>query len=407
MKLFADLHLHSHYSRATSKEMNIIDLSRYAKLKGLDLLGTGDFQHPKYLDELKKNLKPTNNGFFEFNNTLFVLQTEVANIYSHNGKTRRIHHVILVPDFNTADKVQALFKKWGRIDYDGRPIFGVSSELLVNSLMNINPLIEVIPAHIWTPWFGLFGSKSGYDSISECYGSAINHIHALETGLSSDPEMNWRLSSLDNYTLLSNSDSHSPWPWRLGRECNLFDINPSYESLIKAIRSRKGLIKTIEVDPAYGKYHWDGHRDCNISLSPKEAEKLNNICPVCGKPLTIGVEHRVEELADRPVGFKPEGAVPFIKLIPLTEIIAKFIGKGISTKSVWKIYYSWINHFGSELNLMLNAPKSEVINFDNLIGEAIINVREQRIKIKPGFDGEYGVPIFKHKDSQQHLNSFF
>ncbi len=407
MKLFADLHLHSHYSRATSKEMNIVDLSRYAKLKGLDLLGTGDFQHPKYLEELKKNLKSNNDGFFEFNNTLFVLQTEVANIYQHNGKTRRIHHVILVPDFSTADKVQALFKKWGRIDYDGRPIFGVSSELLVNSLMSINPLIEVIPAHIWTPWFGLFGSKSGYDSISECYGSAINHIHALETGLSSDPEMNWRLSSLDKYTLLSNSDSHSPWPWRLGRECNLFDINPSYESLIKAIRSRKGLIKTIEVDPAYGKYHWDGHRDCGVSFNPMEAEKLGNICPVCGKPLTIGVEHRVEELADRPVGFKPDGVVPFIKLIPLTEIIAKFIGKGVNTKSVWSIYYSWINRFGSEFNLMLNAPKSEVLDFDDLIGEAIINVREQRVKIKPGFDGEYGVPIFKHKDSQQHLNSFF
>ncbi len=398
MRLYADLHLHSHYSRATSKQMNVLDLSKYAKTKGLNLLGTGDFQHPKYLEELKTKLKPTGNGLYEYDGVYYVLQTEIANIYTHNGKGRKIHHVILVPDFDTADALQKELLKWGRIDYDGRPIFGKSSQELVKMVMGLNPKCEVIPAHVWTPWFGLFGSKGGYDSIEECYGPELKHIHALETGLSSDPEMNWRWSALDKFNLVSNSDSHSPWPWRMGRECNVFDIKPSYDNLINAIRTKQGFTSTIEVDPAYGKYHWDGHRFCNFSCSPAESLKLNNICPVCGKPLTIGVESRVEELADRPVGFKLDGAVPFKKLIPLAEIIAKFLNKGVNTKTVWAIYQSWINKFGTEFNLMLDAPESEVLAFNKVIGEAIIKVRNQEVEIKPGFDGEYGIPLFTHKD---------
>jgi uncharacterized protein (TIGR00375 family) len=397
--------------------MNVLDLSKYAKYKGVNLLGTGDLQHPKYLEELKAKLKPTNEGLYEYDGTYYVLQTEVANIYSHNGKCRKIHHLILVPDFDAADELQKELLKWGRIDYDGRPIFGMPSQELVKLVMGISDKCEVIPAHIWTPWFGLLGSMGGYNSIKECYDNELKHIHALETGLSSDPPMNWRCSWLDQFSLISNSDSHSPWPWRMGRECNVFDIKPSYNELINSIRTRQNFLMTIEVDPAYGKYHYNGHRACNFSCGPIESKKLNNICPNCKRPLTIGVEHRVEELADRPVGYKPSKAVPFKDLIPLSEIISSFISKGVNTKAVWGIYNKWIECFGNEFNIMLDVPEAELINFDPLIGGAIIKVRNQAVDMKPGFDGEYGVPLFNQttqtnskaviERSQKDLKSFF
>ncbi len=401
MKLFADLHIHSHYSRATSKEMNLEGITKYAKIKGLGIVGTGDFTHPKWFEELKEKLK-FNGDFYEYNNIFFVFQTEISNIYSHKGKLRKVHHVILAPDINTVEKLNSEFKKWGRVDYDGRPIFGKSSKELVKMVYSINEMCEVIPAHVWTPWFGVFGSKSGYDSLEECYEEEVKKIHAIETGLSSDPEMNWRISALDKYTLISNSDSHSPWPWRLGRECNLLDVN-NYEELIKAIRTKKGLIMTIEVDPAYGKYHWDGHRNCNISMPPKESIKRNNVCPRCGRPLTIGVEHRVEELADRPEGYVPEGATPFKKLIPLSEIISIIRKKGIATKYVWEEYMKWIQKFNTELNLMIYADEEEIKRFDKKIGNIIIKLRENKIKVKPGYDGEYGTPIL---DTQTSIENF-
>lgn len=397
MRLFADLHLHSHYSRATSKEMNVLDLSKYAKYKGINLLGTGDFTHPKWLAELKEKLKPAGDGFYEYNGTYYVLQGEISNIYTHNGKGRKVHHVILAPDFETVDRINAELDKWGRRDYDGRPIFGKSSQELVRMVKGVNEKCEVISSHAWTPYFGVFGSMGGYNSLTECYGDETKHIHAIETGLSSDPEMNWRCSFLDKISLVSNSDSHSPWPWRMGREANVFDIKPSYNELINAIRTRKGFVMTIEVDPAYGKYHYDGHRLCNFSCSPQESKKLNNICPVCKTKMTIGVENRVEELADRPAGFKPDGAVPFKSLIPLAEIISAFTGKGVSTKGTWALYNSWIEKFGTEFNILLDVPEEELIKFNKEIGEAIIKVRKREIKIKPGYDGAYGVPIFnKH-----------
>ncbi len=401
MKLYADLHLHSHYSRATSREMNLEGMSKYARLKGINLLGTGDFQHPKWLEELKGKLR-MEDGFYKYNDIYFVLQTEISSIYSHNGKTRKIHHVVLAPDLDTAEKLQKEFMKWGRIDYDGRPIFGKSSKEVVKTVMAVDSRCEVIPAHIWTPWFGLFGSHGGYDSMKECYEEEIKHIHALETGLSSDPPMNWRIRELDNYNLVSNSDSHSPWPWRMGRECNIFDVN-SYDSLIRAIRTGQGLLGTIEVDPAYGKYHWDGHRNCNFSSSPARTKELKGICPVCKNPLTIGVEHRVEELADRPAGYKPEKAKPFKELIPLAEIIARFIGKGVNTKAVWNKYMEWIDRFGNEFYIMLDAPEEEILSFDRKIGSAILMTRKQEVKVKPGFDGEYGVPVF---GNQEKLSNF-
>ncbi len=395
--------------------MNVLDISKYAKYKGLNLLGTGDFTHPKWISELKDRLKPNGSGLYEYEGMLYVLQAEISNIYTHLGRVRKIHHVLLAPDFKTVDKINEALLKWGRLDYDGRPIFGKSGRELVELVMNINPDCEVIPAHVWTPWFSLFGSMSGYDDIKDCYGEQLRHIHAIETGLSSDPAMNWRCSMLDKYALMSNSDSHSPWPWRIGRECNIFDIKPSYNELIKAIRTRRNFLMTIETAPEYGKYHFNGHKNCNFSCSPKESKKINNICPVCRRPLTIGVEHRVEELADRPAGFKHKGAVPFKNLIPLAEIISKFTGKGLATKSVWSSYLSWIKRFGTEFNIILEVPEDELIAFEEEIGKAIIKVRNQEVRIKPGYDGVYGIPIFDEKGirqeknvvSQKDLKSFF
>jgi uncharacterized protein (TIGR00375 family) len=292
-------------------------------------------------------------------------------------------------------------KAWFDENYLYMPIINVKRKNYSGVVFNLeveddNSYVtdSFIVHNCWTPWFGLLGSMSGYDSVDECYGPEAKHIHALETGLSSDPAMNWRCSWLDRFTLISNSDSHSPWPWRMGRECNVFDIKPSYNELINAIRTRNNLLMTIEVDPAYGKYHWDGHRAHNFSSNPAETKALNGICPVCHKPLTIGVESRVEELADRPAGFKLAGAVPYKKLIPLAEIISALTGRGVATKGVWAAYQSWINRFGSEFNIMLDVPEAELLEFDKPVAEAIIKTRNQEVIIKPGYDGEYGVPLF-------------
>jgi uncharacterized protein (TIGR00375 family) len=262
-------------------------------------------------------------------------------------------------------------------------------------MMGISKKIEVIPAHIWTPWFGLLGSMSGYDSVKEAFKDQSKNIHALETGLSSDPLMNWRISSLDKYSLVSSSDSHSFWPWRIGREATLFDLKKlTYDNLINALRTKKGLTGTIEVDPAYGKYHWDGHRKCNVCLSPKETNKLNKICPKCKKPVTVGVEYRVEELADRPEGFKPKNAKDFKRLMPLSEMISSSVGKGVATKTVWEVFNKLIDQFKSELNILLDVPEKELKTFDAKLAEMIIKNRNGKIKVKPGYDGEYGVPVF-------------
>ncbi|MBD3354718.1 DNA helicase UvrD, partial [Candidatus Woesearchaeota archaeon] len=292
MNIIADLHLHSKYSRATSNKLNIPNLEKWAKIKGVDLMGTGDFTHPEWIKEIKANLTDDGTGILKTKTGMkFVMQTEVSLIYTDMGKGRRVHNVILAPSIEVADQVTEYFKSKGRVDYDGRPIFKIPCVDLAESLMEISEKIEIIPAHIWTPYFGLLGAKSHYTSVEDAFKDKAKHIHALETGLSSDPPMNWRLSSLDKFSLISCSDSHSFWPWRIGREATLFDLKElTYDNLIKALRTKEGLSGTIEVDPAYGKYHWDGHRNCNVSLSPKETMKLNGICPKCGKPVTIGVE---------------------------------------------------------------------------------------------------------------------
>jgi len=403
MKIIADLHIHSRFSRATSPSINVKNISEFAKLRGLNLIGSGDFTHPSWLKELKEFLEP-GEGIFSYNDCNFVLSTEVSNIYSQGGKLRKIHTVLLAPSFEIVEQINELLAKKGKLEADGRPIFGsYSCYELVEDLKNISDDIEIIPAHVWTPWFGLLGSKSGFDSVEECFKEQSKHIYALETGLSSDPEMNWRLSKLDKYTLVSNSDAHSLWPWRLGREANIFDFKElTYKAVIKAIREKEGFIKTIEVNPSYGKYHFDGHRMCNVCLSPEETKKVNGICPKCGKKITIGVLNRVEELADRPSGFKPKNALPFKHIIPLSELIAAIENTNIATQRVWNIYHKLIKEFKNEFNILLNVEKEKLRKFcDEKLLQVILENRQGKIKIKPGFDGEYGKLILEGEKQEK------
>ena len=400
MKLIADLQIHSRFSRATSPSINLANLEKYARLKGINLLGTGDFTHPKWLAELKNELKEDGSGILTSNYGFhFVLQGEISNIYTQDGKARRIHTLLLARNFEIVEQINAALLKKGRLDYDGRPIFGFSCIELVEMMRKISNDIEIIPAHVWTPWYGIFGSMSGFDSVEGCFKDQAKHIYAIETGLSSDPAMNWRLSKLDKYTLLSSSDAHSFWPWRLGREANVFDIGWSYDELLQAIRKKKGFVETIEMWPHEGKYHYTGHRNCNVCLSPKESIKLKNICQKCRKSLTVGVAQRVEMLADREDGFVPKNAVPFRNLIPLSEVIAGTIGEKVESKKVWEGYYKLTNEFGNEFNVVLEAEESKLKKITTeKIADSIIRNRLQKIPFKPGYDGVYGVPIFDEKE---------
>ena len=409
MKVIADLQIHSRFSRATSSSLTLQNLEKYARLKGLNLLGTGDFTHPKWLAELKGELKEDGSGILASKSGFhFVLQGEISNIYTQDGKARRIHTLLLARNFEVVEQINAALLKKGRLDYDGRPIFGFSCMELVEMMKEIDDGIEIIPAHAWTPWYGIFGSMSGFDSVEECFGEKSKHIHAIETGLSSDPAMNWRLSKLDKYTLLSSSDAHSFWPWRLGRECNVFDIDWRYDDILSAIRKKKNFMETIEMWPHEGKYHYSGHRACNVCLSPKEALKQNSICPKCKRLLTIGVAQRVEQLADRPEGFVPKDAVPFKNIISLSEVISATTGNEVASKSVWEEYYKLVKEFGNEFNVLLEADETEL---KKITGEKIaLNImknRNQKIQFKPGYDGVYGVPIFdKYDDKEIEKESF-
>jgi len=402
MKIIADLHIHSRFSRATSKLLTISNLEKWARIKGITLLGTGDFTHPGWMQELKSELIEDETGILKTKTGFpFVLSVEISLMYSQGNKGRKIHLVVLAPNFDVANQITDYLKRHGRVDYDGRPIFGIKAPEFVESLMQISRDIEVIPAHIWTPWFGLLGSKSGFDSVEEAFQDKAKYIHALETGLSSDPAMNWRLSSLDRYQLVSFSDSHSFWPWRLGREATVFDIKPTYKALINSLRTGEGLLETIEVDPSYGKYHWDGHRNCGISLNPKEALKLNNVCPVCGNLLTIGVAHRVEELADREEGFRPKDKPDFKALIPLSELIATSLNtKQLYSKKVQALYNKLLE-LGSEYYVLLQAEESDLKKLvpENLVNLILLN-RQGKIKIQPGYDGVYGEAVLDNKSTK-------
>ena len=396
MDLITDLHLHSRYSQACSRNISIDNLEKWGKIKGLNLLGTSDFTHPEWINEIKNKLKEEGNGILRTKEGFpFILSSEISLIYKQGGKGRRVHHILLAPSLEIVEQITNELLKWGRVDYDGRPIFGKSCVEFVEKMKGISGDIEIVPAHCLTPWFSLFGSNSGFDSIQECYGDQAKHIYSIETGLSSDPEMNWRLSQLDNKQILSFSDSHAFWPFRLGREATIFNFSDlTYKNLIKAIRTGEGLSSTIEVDPSYGKYHFDGHRKCGVCMHPKDSINNKNLCPKCGRILTIGVLHRVEELADREEGYVPKNAKPFFKLLPLSEIIAGVTGRGLNTQGNWSIYYKLTREFKSEFDILMRASKEELdkIIEPNLV-DAILRNRIGDLEVKPGFDGEYGEPL--------------
>jgi len=401
LKITADLHIHSKYSRATSGKMNVLELSESAKVKGVNLLGTGDFTHPKHLADLKSQLEAIGNGVFRCNGVYFILSTEIANLFTWDHKGRKVHNVILAPSFEIVDQINERLLKWGRLDYDGRPMFGKTCVELMELVKSISKDVAVICAHAWTPWYGVFGSNSGFDRLEDCFQNYTKDIFAIETGMSSDPAMNWRLSALDKVALVSFSDAHSPYPWRLGREASVFELDkPDYFEMIKAIRDKDKdkFLYTIETDPAYGKYHYDGHRACNIVLSPEEAKKYNNICPVCRRQLTIGVAHRVEELADRPMGFVPEEAIPFKTLLSLSEIIAGVFNTSVESKTVYREFNQAIKTFGNELSILLDLSEEQLKKeLNGKVVDVIMKGREGKIKIKPGYDGVYGEPIFDEK----------
>ncbi|MFC1667421.1 endonuclease Q family protein [Candidatus Omnitrophota bacterium] len=410
MKFVADFHIHSKYSRATSPQMQVKTLAEYAKIKGVSLLGTGDFTHHLWLEELRDGLKDSGNGLFEHNGVNFMLTGEISSIYSKGGKVRKIHNVMFAPSFDIVDKINSTLSGYGNLASDGRPIMGIDAKDLAEILFGISKDIFLVPGHIWTPWFSLFGSKSGFDSIEECFGEYSKDIYALETGLSSDPGMNWRWSKLDRFSLISNSDSHSPK--KIGREANVFDTEMTYESITDALKAKdkKRFLSTIEFFPEEGKYHYDGHRNCNVRFGPQETKRNNNICPHCGKPLTVGVMNRVEKLADRPEGFIPDNNIPYKKMIPLSEIIADVLGIGDASKAVDAEYQAIVPRLGTELEVLTEVREKELLKNASLkIAKAIINVRNGNVNILPGFDGEYGkIEILKKVDTarEKQMNLF-
>ena len=405
----ADLHIHSKYSRATSKDMEVLSLYKWAKVKGIKVLGTGDFTHPYYLNDLKTHLEPAANGLFklrgEGEDVYFMLTTEVNNIFSAKGKERKIHTLIFAPSFKVVEKINARLSQYTDLSIDGRPTLPFSAKELVKIVLDISEDCLIVPAHAWTPWYGIFGSKSGFDSIEECFEEESRYIYAIETGLSSDPSMNWRLSSLDHITLISNSDAHSPS--KIGREANIFHCNLDYYEIINTIKNkdRNRLIATIEFYPAEGKYHFDGHRKCNIVFSPQETKRHNYICPVCGKRLTVGVMHRIESLANRPSGHRPNNAIPEIHLVPLEQIISEALGVQTTTKAVQEEYKRLVSIGGSEFEILLKLSIEELSRFvPPRILEGISRVREGKLFIKPGFDGVYGkIKIFDSEEKQIRL----
>jgi len=407
MRFIADFHIHSKFSRATSKEMEVETLARWAKKKGIALLGTGDFTHPTYFAELRSKLEPLGNGLFKLRkgeqSVQYILTTEVCNIYSQGGKVRRIHNLIFAPSFEVAEAIRSKLGNLGKLSSDGRPIFSFTAKELAKIILDISADCLVIPAHAWTPWFSIFGANSGFDCIEECFGELSPHIHAIETGLSSDPEMNWRLSALDPITLISNSDAHSPN--RLGREANAFDAPLDYHEIAETIRKkdRKKFLFTIEFFPEEGKYHYDGHRQCGVICSPSQTKENAFLCPVCHKKLTIGVMHRVEELSDRRDGFIPQNAIPSIHLIPLEEIIAEALGVRVGTKGVEAEYERLIERGGSEFRILLDATPDELASFapPNVL-DGIVRMRQGKVSIIPGHDGVYGkINLFPERKPEE------
>lgn len=405
MKLICDFHIHSKYSRATSRDMDISGISAWAKIKGIKIVGTSDFTHPLWLTELQKFLNQYSDGIYEYNGIYFILTAEVSNIYNKNGRIRKIHNVIFAPNFQIVEKINRSLQNYGDLHSDGRPIISISSEELVEIVLGISERSLIVPAHAWTPHFSLYGSNSGFDSIEECYGEYTSKIKLVETGLSSDPPMNWRLSELLNVNLISNSDAHSPK--NLGREANVIECDKiDYDTVIETITSKPDKTKnnnflyTIEFFPEEGKYHYDGHRLCKVSFSPSQSAAFGNKCPECGRPLTIGVLNRVEQLADLPEGKFPENYVDYKYLIPLNEIIADALNTNKNSVAVQNEYDNIIKKLGPELEILIDVPEEVLMkNMNPKIAENIIKMRNNEVERIPGYDGVYG--IIKIKQIQE------
>lgn len=402
MEFIADFHIHSKYSRATSRDMDIAHIAQWAKLKGITLMGSGDFTHHLWLEELKTNLEDLGNGLFKYQNIYFILTAEISNIYSKNRRGYRIHNIIFASSFKTVDKINNTLGRWGNLASDGRPILGMDAVELARIVFDIDENCMVVPGHIWTPWFSLFGSMSGFDRIEDCFEDQTSKIFALETGLSSDPGMNWRWSALDRFSLISNSDSHSPS--KIGREANVFNCELTYKDIIDTLKhkDKKRFLYTIEFFPQEGKYHFDGHRMCGVRLSPKETRKNNGRCPKCGKPVTVGVMNRVEQLADRAENYQPSNIIPYKNLIPLNEIIAEAKGVAKNSQAVERDYQSIIAKFGNEFEILLKVPKENLLkSLPAGVAEGVLRVRQGKVNIQAGFDGEYGkISIFSEEDKK-------
>ena len=419
MRFYADLHVHSKYSRATSKDCDLEHLSLWGRKKGVTVIGTGDFTHPAWFSEIKEKLVPAEPGLFRLRGdidkevtgklpgschgvTRFMLSVEISTIYKKGDKIRKIHHLIYAPTLAQAEFINRKLDRIGNIKSDGRPILGLDSRHLLEIVLEAGEGCYLVPAHIWTPWFAVLGSKSGFDSIAECYGDLAEHIFAVETGLSSDPEMNRRVSELDRYRLVSNSDAHSPA--KLGREACIFTTELDYFSMRSALETGNGYGGTTEFFPEEGKYYLDGHRNCAVRLSPEESRKLDGICPVCNKPLTLGVMHRVQELADRTGEDKPDSTDPFVSLVPLPEMIAETEGVGQNSKRVAKEYEQLLYKLGAELAILNDIPLEEIQNLSNssLISEAIVRMRKGDVIREAGYDGEYGRIKLFHVGELKH-----
>jgi uncharacterized protein (TIGR00375 family) len=419
MKFTADFHIHSRFSRATSRELNFVSIAKWAMLKGITVVGTGDFTHPAWMAEIRENLEHAEPGLLKLKTSLkdhavrdvpaglvndirFLLTVEISNIYKRHERVRKVHNIVFMPDLDSADILIQKLSKIGNLKSDGRPILGLDSRDLLEIVLSCSDQAFLVPAHIWTPWFSMFGAQSGFDSMIECFGDLSPHIFAIETGLSSDPSMNWRLSQLDRMTIISNSDAHSPE--NLGREANIFDTDFSYEGILKALKNPQSkdsrFLGTIEFFPEEGKYHFDGHRKCSIRLHPSEACKLNLMCPECGKKVTVGVMHRVMELADRSEGIRPDGKASFQMLVPLKNIIGETFNVGAGSSSVDQKYHKLIKSMGSEFFILKDAP-IELIQRQGseIIAEAINRMRQGKIQIAAGYDGEYGrINIFSDEE---------
>src|SRR5215467_3169057 len=409
MRFHADLHVHSKYSRATSRDLDLEHLAHWAARKGIGVVATGDFTHPAWCAELKDKLVPAEPGLFRLRDDIergvarelpaacrtpvrFMLEVEISTIYKKGDKTRKVHHLIYAPDFATVDRISARLARIGNIASDGRPILGLDSRDLLEITLESSPDAYLVPAHIWTPWFAALGSQSGFDSIAECYGDLADHIFAVETGLSSDPAMNWRVSFLDRYRLVSNSDAHSPA--KLGREATAFDCEMDYFAIRGALEGGAGYVGTVEFFPEEGKYHLDGHRTCGVRLTPAETVRHDGRCPVCGQKVTIGVEHRIEALADRSEAEAqpPPKAGEVVNLVPLPEILSEITASGASSKTVEQSYNRAIAALGPELDLLQSVPLEEIARAGSaLLSEAVARLRAGQVMREGGYDGEYGV----------------